>query len=87
MALGIVAVCDPTPPFDRLTFGSQDYATDLECTHTTPPLAHVRAKHVLASRLAGLSGPVDEVTADTGGMDLIRKEAALGVELGFKGTL
>jgi len=53
MVLGIVAVCDPTPPFDRLKFGSQDYATDLECTHTTPPLAHVRAKHVLASRLAG----------------------------------
>ncbi|MGB1388163.1 MAG: hypothetical protein ACPG61_04650 [Paracoccaceae bacterium] len=53
MALGVVAVCDPTPPFDRLTFGSLDCATDLGCMHAARPLAHARAEHVLASRLAG----------------------------------
>ncbi|MBO6777354.1 MAG: hypothetical protein JJ897_18015 [Marinibacterium sp.] len=87
MALGVAAACDLTPPIDRLTFGSLNCATNLGFMHTARPLAHVRAEHVLASRLAGLSGPVDEVTADTGGLDLIRQEANLGVELGFKGTI
>lgn len=53
MALGVAAACDLTPPIDRLTFGSLNCATNLGFMHTARPLAHARAEHVLASRLAG----------------------------------
>lgn len=84
-ALGVAAVRDLAPLFDRLMFGSLDYAAGLGCAHTAPALAHARAELVLASRVAGLPGPVDGITADTRDIGLIQKEAALGQELGFKG--
>ncbi|MBN9673881.1 HpcH/HpaI aldolase/citrate lyase family protein [Roseibium aggregatum] len=86
-ALGLARARDLAPLFDRLFFGSLDYAADLGCAHTAAALAHARSELVLAARIAGKPGPVDGVTADTRDFDLIRSEAAYGAELGFKGKL
>ncbi len=45
----------------RVAFGAGDYSHDLGLspTHDEPELAHARARLVLASRAAGLEGPVD----------------------------
>lgn len=86
-ARGIADVRSLAPLFDRLFFGSLDYAADLDCDHTNPALAHARAEMVLAARLTNKPGPVDGVTADTRDIDRIRHEAAYGAELGFKGKL
>ncbi len=86
-ALGVARVRELAPLFDRLFFGSLDYAADLGCAHTVPALAHARSDIVLASRIAGKPGPVDGVTADTRDTDLIRNDAAYSAELGFKGKL
>lgn len=86
-ARGIGSVRQLAPSFDRLFFGSLDYAADLDCAHTAPALAHARAEMVLAARLAGRPGPVDGVTTDTQDSDLIQAEAAHGADLGFKGKL
>jgi citrate lyase subunit beta / citryl-CoA lyase len=86
-ARGIADVRDLATVFDRLFFGSLDYAADLGCAHTTPALAHARAEIVLAARLAGRPGPIDGVTADIRNASQIREDAALGAELGFAGKL
>jgi citrate lyase subunit beta / citryl-CoA lyase len=86
-ARGIADVRDLATVFDRLFFGSLDYAADLGCAHTTPALAHARAEIVLAARLAGQPGPIDGVTADIRNASQIREDAALGAELGFAGKL
>lgn len=86
-ARGIANIRELAPLFDRLFFGSLDYAADLDCDHTAPALAHARAEMVLAARLADKPGPVDGVTPDTRDINRIRKDAAYGAELGFKGKL
>lgn len=86
-ALGVARVRELAPLFDRLFFGSLDYAADLGCAHTVPALAHARSEILLASRIADKPGPVDGVTADTRDTDLIRNDAAYAAELGFKGKL
>ncbi|WP_346892335.1 CoA ester lyase [uncultured Roseibium sp.] len=86
-ALGVARVRELAPVFDRLFFGSLDYAADLGCAHTVPALAHARSEIVLASRIADKPGPVDGVTAETRDMDVIRNDAAYAAELGFKGKL
>ncbi len=84
---GIALVHELATIFDRLFFGSLDFAADLGCAHTAPALAHARAEIVLASRVAGKPGPVDGVSPDTRDIERIREESALGAELGFKGKL
>lgn len=86
-APGMACVRALAPIFDRLFFGSLDYAADLDCAHTAPALAHARAELVLASRLAGRPGPIDGVTPDTRDSDLICEDAARGAAFGFKGKL
>lgn len=86
-AKGLAQVRELAALFDRLFFGSLDYAADLGCAHSVPALAHARAEIVLASRVAGIPGPVDGVTTDTRDVTLIRSEAAYAAELGFKGKL
>lgn len=86
-ALGLANVRALAPMFDRLMFGSLDFAADLGCAHSPAALAHPRAEIALASRLAGIPGPVDGVTTDTQNAALIELEAALGAGFGFKGKL
>ncbi|NMM46071.1 CoA ester lyase [Rhodospirillaceae bacterium KN72] len=80
-ATSIAAACD------RLVFGSIDYSADIGCAHTPTALLHARSTLVVASRLAGLPGPIDGVTTGIDRPDLIRDDAAHGNELGFRGKL
>lgn len=70
----------------RLAFGSVDFAADLGAAHTRPALAAARGELVLASRLAGLAGPVDGVTL-TLEADETEADARFAWELGFAGKL
>ena len=72
---------------DRLVFGSIDYSADIGCAHTRTALLHARSPLVVASRLAGLPGPIDGVTTGIDQPDLIRDDASHGNELGFRGKL
>lgn len=73
--------------FDRLYFGSLDYAISLDCAHTEKALAHARAELILAARLACKPGPVDGVTPDAKNGALITEQARYSSEMGFKGKL
>lgn len=73
---------------DRLAFGSIDFALDIDAEHTPDALFYARGALVVASRAAGLPGPVDSVTvelADGGGA--VMADAAYARALGFGGKL
>lgn len=73
--------------FDRLAFGSIDYANSIGAPHKDRPLLAARSALVLASALAGRPGPIDGVTTAIGDSDLITAEARASSELGFRGKL
>ena len=86
-ARGLAAARELARACARLAFGSIDFAADLGCRHTRPALAQARAELVLASRLAGLPGPIDGVTTSIEMLDRVRDDAAHAAELGFEGKL
>lgn len=71
----------------RLAFGSIDYAADLAMGHTRLSLLAARSEIVFASRLAGLTAPLDGVTTHIRDEAMIRDDCAHAVELGFGGKL
>ncbi|WP_027135100.1 HpcH/HpaI aldolase/citrate lyase family protein [Geminicoccus roseus] len=71
----------------RLAFGSIDFAADLGCAHSREALLLARLELVLASRLAGLPGPIDGVTTAIDRPDEILDDAAHAASLGFAGKL
>ncbi len=71
----------------RLAFGSIDYCADLGSAHTREALLMARSELVLASRLAGLAGPVDGVTTAVADAALAQDDAAYAAQLGFNGKL
>ncbi|MEU9507165.1 CoA ester lyase [Micromonospora sp. NPDC048170] len=75
------------PAVARLAIGTVDLALDLGAEEAWEPLLSARAELVLASRLAGLPGPVDGVSA---GLD-DEREVSTATEraraLGFTGKL
>jgi citrate lyase subunit beta/citryl-CoA lyase len=71
----------------RLAFGSLDFAADLGCAHTREALLLSRLELVLASRLAGLPGPIDGVTTAIDAEQAIEDDAAYAAGLGFSGKL
>ncbi|NTF10571.1 CoA ester lyase [Agrobacterium rubi] len=75
------------PGVARLIFGSVDFCADVGCAHTRDALLQARFELVLASRLAGLPGPVDGVTTSIEDEELISSDARYGLELGFAGKL
>ncbi|WP_234050622.1 MULTISPECIES: CoA ester lyase [unclassified Xanthobacter] len=75
------------PQVARLAFGSIDFAADLGCAHTRNALLAARSELVLASRLAGLDGPVDGVTTALSDGALATDDAAYAAEIGFAGKL
>lgn len=75
------------PAVARLAFGSIDFAADLGCAHTRTALLAARSELVLASRLAGLAGPVDGVTIQVNAADIAEADAVHAAELGFAGKL
>lgn len=71
----------------RLALGSFDYAADLGIAHTRETLLQVRAELVLASRLAGIAGPIDGVTTELDDLQLVEDDARYSRDLGFTGKL
>ena len=72
---------------ERLAFGSIDFAADLGIAHTREALLAARFELVLASKLAGLSAPIDGVTTSISDPTQIKDDARYARDLGFGGKL
>lgn len=86
-ARGIAAARMLAAECGRLAFGSIDYAADLGAGHTRESLLLARAELVLASRLAGLPGPLDGVTQAIDDAAAIEADTVYAATLGFAGKL
>lgn len=71
----------------RLAFGSIDFCADLGCAHERAVLLAARSEVVLASRLAGLTAPIDGVTTAIDDIELIADDTRHAYALGFGGKL
>lgn len=86
-ARGLASVRTLAPAAGRLAFGSFDFSADIGAAHTREALLSARCEVVLASRLAGLPGPIDGATAGIDDASAIEADAAHAAELGFLGKL
>jgi citrate lyase subunit beta/citryl-CoA lyase len=75
------------PGVARLAFGHLDYAVGLGADHGRTAMLHARSTLVLASRAAGLPGPVDGVTVALDDPAVLADDLAHGRELGMSGKL
>lgn len=75
------------PNVKRVAFGSIDFCADLGCTHSREVLLAARSELVLASRLAGLSAPIDGVTTSIDDTALVASDARHASDLGFGAKL
>jgi citrate lyase subunit beta/citryl-CoA lyase len=71
----------------RLAFGHLDYAVDLGADHGRTAMLHARSTLVLASRAAGLPGPVDGVTVALDDPDVLADDLAHARDLGLTAKL
>lgn len=71
----------------RLAFGHLDYAVDLGAGHGRAAMQHARSTLVLASRAAGLPGPVDGVTTALDDRAVLDDDLAHARDLGLTGKL
>lgn len=71
----------------RLAFGFFDYAADVGCAPSRMALLIPRSEIVLASRLAGLSPPLEGVTMALDDPARTEEDAHHAAELGFGGKL
>ena len=71
----------------RLAFGSIDFQVDLGIEGDDEELLFFRSQLVWQSRLAGLSAPIDGVTANFSDDDRLRSDARRARRLGFGGKL
>ncbi len=76
-----------TEGVQRLAFGSVDYCADLACDHLREILLPARVELVLASRLAGISPPIDGVTTVLDDPSVAAGDAAHARSLGMSGKL
>jgi citrate lyase subunit beta / citryl-CoA lyase len=88
-ALGVWQVLEvaQAPGVERLVFGSVDFELDLDCAGSWEALLYARSRIVLASRVAGLSPPVDGVTVTLDDAGQLAADAAKARDLGFGGKL
>lgn len=88
-ALGLAAARQiaKVPGIIRLAFGSIDFCADLSCEHRRDVLLPVRSELVIASRLAGISAPIDGVTVQLDDISICEDDAAHGRSLGMSGKL
>lgn len=78
------------PGISRLLFGNLDFALDCAITVTSPredELSYARSVLVIASRAAGLPGPVDGVCTDIENADVCREAAIRALNIGFTAKL
>lgn len=71
----------------RLAFGSVDFCAEFDMAHTREALLAARFELVLASRLAGLCGPLDGVTLSVDDAAATGEDAVYARSLGFAGKL
>lgn len=73
----------------RLSFGAVDYTLDMgiELTKDTAELFYARSALAVASRSAGLEGPIDTVYTDVKDSEGLSADCRLGRSLGFQGKL
>jgi len=78
-----------SPRVARLLFGNLDFQADLgmACGPDEAELQPVRMAVVMASRRAGLAPPVDGVTAATGDLEQVKKDAERSRRSGFGARL
>ncbi len=75
------------PGVVRLVFGSIDFQVDLGIEDDDEALLYFRSRLVLASRLAGLAGPVDGISTEMQDEARIHSEAQRSRRLGMTGKL
>jgi citrate lyase subunit beta/citryl-CoA lyase len=73
----------------RVAFGAGDYSHDLGLSpsHDEPELLQARARLVLASRAAGIEGPIDSPWFHFKDMDGLRRALERSRRMGFQGRL
>jgi citrate lyase subunit beta/citryl-CoA lyase len=88
-ALGVVRAVEiaSTPGVRRLAFGHLDFAVDIDSSIEDEAMLMARSTLVVASRAAGLPGPVDGVTTALDDPAVAGAEAARARSLGFAGKL
>lgn len=87
-ALGIEHATEiaSAPGTFRLAFGVGDFRRDTGASDDPMALAYARAKLVVASRVGGLSGPIDGPTLTTD-MDVLKEACAVTQSMGMTGKL
>jgi citrate lyase subunit beta / citryl-CoA lyase len=88
-ALGLVRAVElaSAPGVSRLAFGNLDFAADIDSSTEDDALLLARSSLVVASRAAGLPGPVDGVTTDLDDPAVAGADATRARGLGFTGKL
>ncbi|VXC36247.1 HpcH/HpaI aldolase/citrate lyase family protein [Nocardioides sp. AX2bis] len=88
-ALGLVRAVDlaSAPGVVRLAFGHLDFAFDVDAAPEPEAMAYARSTLVVASRAAGVAGPVDSVTTDLDDARATQRDAARARAFGFTGKL
>lgn len=71
----------------RLGLGALDLALDLDCAQDSSTMGAARAQLVLASRAAGIVGPIDTPSAGFTDLDEVFRDAARAKADGFTGKL
>jgi len=73
----------------RMAFGAGDYTLDMnmEWTLAESELEHARAEMAVASRAAGLEGPIDTVWVHIKDLDGVASSAKRARQLGFQGKM
>lgn len=82
----LAALCE-APNVPRLLFGTLDFQIDLNLEGDGDELLFFRSQIVLASRLAGIDGPVDGVSTVLDDPSVIEAETRRARRLGFGGKL
>lgn len=72
---------------ERLAFGAIDFSLDIDAVEQPDTLRYARSHLVLASRAAGLDGPIDGVTVDLSSAEPTAADARAGRALGMGGKL
>jgi citrate lyase subunit beta/citryl-CoA lyase len=88
-ALGVVRAIElaSAPGVNRLAFGHLDFAADIDSSIDDEAMLMARSSLVIASRAAGLPGPVDGVTTALDDPAVSGADAARARRLGFAGKL
>ncbi len=88
-ARGLLRAVDlaSAPGVVRLAFGHLDFAVDVDAAPEPEAMAYARSTLVVASRAAGVAGPVDSVTTDLDDARATQRDAARARAFGFTGKL